>query len=70
MIDCSYIIVSMAINDSLTNKPIFMENRDPVKEFVAELNHRQGIISREVWKMHPMVDKKSLLKRVRERWIN
>ena len=28
-IDCSHIPVSVAINDSLTNEPIFIENRDP-----------------------------------------
>ena len=72
-IDCSDISISVAINDSLTNEPIFIENWDPErpkKEFVAELTHRQEIISREVWKMYTMIDEESLLKQVRERWIN
>ena len=37
-IDCSHIPVSVAINDSLTQEPIFIENSDPellVSEFVT-----------------------------------
>ena len=41
-----------------------------MEEFVAEINHRQEIISREVWNKYPMLDKKSLPKQVRKRWIN
>ena len=47
-IDCSHIPVSVAINDSLTQEPIFIENRDPeqlIEEFVAELTQRQELIS-------------------------
>ena len=72
-IDCSHIPVSKAINDSLTNESIFIENRDPerlIEEFVAELNCRQGIILRELWNKYPMIDKSSLPKQVRERRIN
>ena len=50
-IDCSHIPISVAIDDSLTNEPMFVENQDPehlIEEFVAELNRRQEIISREV----------------------
>ena len=45
-IDCSHITVSVAINDSLTNEPIFIENRDPerlIEEFVAELTSGQKL---------------------------
>ena len=48
-IDCSHIPISVAINDSLTNETVFIEHQDPeclINEFVAELTHRQGIISR------------------------
>ena len=70
LIDCSHIPVSVAINDSLTNEPIFIENRDPerlIKEFVVELNHGQEIILREVWNRYPMVDESSLPKQVRRK---
>ena len=69
-VDCSSIPISVAINDSLTNEPIFIENRDPehlIEEFVAELNCRQEIISRKVWDKYPMVDEESLPKPVRKR---
>ena len=61
-IDCSHIPTSIAINDSLTNEPIFIENRDPerlIEEFVAELTRRQEIISREVWNRYPLLDESS-----------
>ena len=70
-IDCFHIPVSIAINDSLTNEPIFIENHDPeqlIEEFIAELNHRQENIFREVWNKYPVMDESSLPK-VRERWI-
>ena len=69
----THIPISIAINDSLTNEPIFIENCDPerlIEEFVAELTHRQEIISREVWNRYPMLDESSLPKQVRERWMN
>ena len=72
-IDCSHIPVSIAINDSLTNEPIFIVNQESerlIEEFVAELISRQGIILRQVWNNHPMVDEESLPKRVQKRWIN
>ena len=70
MIDCSHIPISVAINDSLR------ENSDPealIEAFVKELTHRQEIISKEVWKIYPVVDESSLPKRVQEtctRWVN
>ena len=73
MIDYSYIPVSVAINHSLANEPIFIENQDHerlIKDFVAELNCRQEIISREVWNRYPMVDEESLPEQVRKRWIS
>ena len=50
-IDCSHIPISVAINDSLNRKPIFIENINPevlIEEFVKELTHRQELISEEV----------------------
>ena len=73
MIDYSHIPISIAINDSLTNEPIFIENQDPeclIEEFVAELNCRQEIISREVWNKYPMVDESSLPGQVLQKWTN
>ena len=70
---CSHIPITVAINDSLTNESIFIENRDLwrlIQKFVAELTHKQEIILREVWNNHPMTDEESLLKQVLERWIN
>ena len=63
MIDRSHILISIAINDSLTKDPIFIENRDPealIKAFVKELTCRQENISKEVSKMYPVVNRKSL----------
>ena len=43
---------SVAINDSLTKEPIFIENSNPetlVEAFVKELTRRQEIILGEVW---------------------
>ena len=56
---CSHIPITVAINDSLTEEPIFIESRDPwrlIQKFVAELTHRERIILREVWNNHPMTD--------------
>ena len=72
-IGCSHILVIVAINDSLTNESIFIENRNLerlIEEFVAELTRRQKIISKEVWNRYPMSDEFSLPKQVRERWMN
>ena len=69
-IDCSHILISIAINDILTKEPIFIENGDPevlIEEHVKELVCRQEIIS-EVWKMYLTEDVDSLLERVQSRW--
>ena len=73
MIDCSHLPFSIAINNSLTKEPVFIENHDTeqlIKEFVEELTHRQELISREVWKKYLRIDDSSLPKQVQERWIN
>ena len=65
--------VSIAIDNSLTKEPVFIENRDPealIKEFVEELTHRREIILREVWDKYLMIDESSLPKQVQERWMN
>ena len=41
-----------------------------IEEFIAKLNHRQEIISTEVWDKYPTIDKSSLPRQVRERWMN
>ena len=61
----------VAINDILTQEPIFIENGDPellVSEFIAELTQRQELILSKVWNMYPLVDADFLPKQVRERW--
>ena len=73
MTDCSHIPISVAINDSLTKKLIFLHNRDLVwviEEFVAELVRQQEIIFDKVVKMYPMVDEDSLPSQVRSAWSN
>ena len=67
-INSSHIPISVAINDSLTRKQIFLHNQVPkrlIKEFVLELVRWQEIIFDEVVKMYPMVDKSNLPSRVR-----
>ena len=62
MINSFHIPISVAINDSLTEEPIFLHNQDPewlIKEFVAELVGLQDIIFDEVVKMYPMIDEDS-----------
>ena len=71
MIDCSHIPLSIAITDSLTKDPIFIEGSDPealIEAFMKELTFRQEIVSNEVWKMYPMVEMEKLPERVQETW--
>ena len=66
-INSSHILISVAINSSVTRKPIFLHNQDPerlVEEFVAELVKQQEIIFDEAVKIYPMVDEDSLPSRV------
>ena len=66
-------VPSIAINDSLTKKQIFIENSDPgilIKQFLKKLTRRQETISKEVWEMYQVVDRESSLSQVRERWID
>ena len=61
------------MNDSLTRKPIFIDNCNPevlIDEFVTELIRRQEIISGAAWKMYPMEDVDSLPERPRSGWTN
>ena len=70
-IDSQHVPVSVAINDNLTNEPIFLENSDPedlIKEFLEEILRRQELISKEVWRQHPMQDEDSIPMSVRKKW--
>ena len=61
----------MAINDNLTNQPIFLEDSDPealIQEFMKEVLCRQQLISKEVKHLYPMQDEESIPKSVREKW--
>ena len=58
-IDCSHIPVSIAINDTLTKEPVFIENQDP-----EQLTRRQEIMSKKVWDKYPMIDESILPKQV------
>ena len=63
IIDSSHIQISVAIDDSLTHKLIFLHSQDLeqlIEEFIAELVRSQKIIFDEVTKMYPMVDEDSL----------
>ena len=67
MRNSSHILISIVINDRLTQEPIFLHNQDLerlIKEFVAELVRQQQITFHEVVKLCPMVDEDSLLSRV------
>ena len=70
-INSQHIPVSVAINDNLTNEPIFLEDSDPealIQEFLEEIQRRQELISKEVWRLYPMQDEESIPKSVRRRW--
>ena len=70
-INSQHIPVSVAINDNLTNEPIFLEDSDPealIQEFLEEIQRRQELISKEVWRLYPMRDGESIPKSVRRRW--
>ena len=71
MLTSSYVLISIAVNDNLTNEPIFLKNIDPktlIQSFIKELAHQQEIISKWVWCMYPIKDTNSLPKRVKSRW--
>ena len=70
-INSQHIPVSVAINDNLTNEPIFLEDSDPealIQEFLEEILRRQELIFKEVWRLYPMRDEESIPKSVRRRW--
>ena len=70
-INSQHVPVSVAINDNLTNEPIFLEDSDPealIQEFLEEIQRRQELISKEVWRLYPMQDEESIPKSVREKW--
>ena len=70
-INSQHVPVSVAINDNLTNEPIFLEDSDPealIQEFLEEIQRRQELISKEVWRLYSMEDEESIPKSVRRRW--
>ena len=72
-INSFHIPISVAINNSLTQEPIFFHNRDQerlIEKFVAELVRRQEVIFDEVVKTYPTVDEDSLPSGVRSTWTN
>ena len=72
-INSSHIPISVAINSSLTQEPIFLHNQDLerlIQEFIAELVGWQEIIFDDVVKMYPMADEESLPSRVGSAWTN
>ena len=55
-ITSKHVPVSVAINDNLTNEPVFIVNQDPenlIKSFVEDLKGRQRKIAEEVESLYP-----------------
>ena len=73
-INSSHIPISAAINNNLTQEPIFLHRQDLewlIEEFVVDLVKWQEIIFYEVIKMYLiMVDEDSLPSRVQSTWTN
>ena len=52
-----HVPVSVAINDNLTNEPVFIVDQDPenlIKSFMRDLKERQRKISEEVNSLYPL----------------
>ena len=52
-----HVPVSVAINDNLTNEPVFIVDEDPeilIKSFVEDLKERQRKIAKEVDSLYPL----------------
>ena len=72
MINRSHILISVAINDRLTQELIFLHNQDPeqfIKEFIARVRWKE-IVFDKVVKIYLMVDEYSLPSRVLSTWTN
>ena len=55
-ITSKHVPVSVAINDNLTNEPVFIVNQDPenlIKSFVEDLQERQRKIAQVVESLYP-----------------
>ena len=70
-----HVAVSVAINDNLTNEPVFIVDQDPenlIKSFVEDLKERQKKIAEEVNSLYPLPkstdDRVNLPKNVRNLW--
>ena len=70
-----HVPVSVAINDNLTNEPVFIVDQDPenlIKSFVEDLKERQKKIAEEVNSLYPLPkstdDRVNLPKNVRNLW--
>ena len=70
-----HVPVSVAINDNLTTKPVFIVEQDPenlIKSFVEDLKERQKKIAEEVNSLYPLPesndDRVNLPKNVRNLW--
>ena len=70
-----HVLVSVAINDNLTNEPVFIVDQDPenlIKSFVEDLKERQKKIAEEVNSLYPLPkstdDRVNLPKNVRNLW--
>ena len=71
-IDSQHTPISVAINDNLTNQPIFLEDSDPkalIQEFMEELLRRQKLISEKVSHIYPMQDEESIPELMRNHWV-
>ena len=56
-ITSKHVPVSVAINDNLTNEPVFIVDEDPenlIKSFVEDLKERQRKIAEEVNSLYPL----------------
>ena len=70
-----HVPVSVAINDNLTNEPVFIVDQDPenlIKSFVEDLKERQKKIAEEVNSLYPLPkstdDRVNLPKNVQNLW--
>ena len=65
-------LVSVAIHDSLSSSPTFIEHEDPemlTQLFVEELERRQALVVRDVEQMYPRPEDFDMLpKRAQEAW--
>ena len=74
-ITSKHVPVSVAINDNLTNEPVFIVDQDPenlIKSFVEDLKERQRKIAEKVNSLYPLPESYdesvNLSKKVRNLW--